>query len=97
MDAAEKIALGKLDLELVREMEPSDAMDVLISINGVGPKVASCALLYGLYRTDFFPIDVWMKRIIENRYSGDLDISALGKYAGLAQQYMFYHERTIGT
>lgn len=95
MDAAEKVALGILDLELVREMTPKDAMDVLMSVNGVGPKVASCALLYGLYRTDFFPIDVWMKRIIENRYGGELDIAALGKYAGLAQQYMFYHERTL--
>ena len=95
MDAAEKVALGILDLELVREMTPEDAMAVLMSVNGVGPKVASCALLYGLYRTDFFPIDVWMKRIIENRYGGELDIAALGKYAGLAQQYMFYHERTL--
>jgi len=97
MDAAEKIALGKLDLELVREMTANDAMDVLMSINGVGPKVASCALLYGLYRTDFFPIDVWMRRIIDTRYGGELDVSALGKYAGLAQQYMFYHERTVET
>lgn len=96
MDAAEKVALGILDLELLREMTPEDAMAVLMSINGVGPKVASCALLYGLYRTDFFPIDVWMKRIIEKRYGGELDISTLGRYAGLAQQYMFYHERTAG-
>lgn len=95
MDAAEKVALGILDLELVREMTPEDAMAVLMSVNGVGPKVASCALLYGLYRTDFFPIDVWMRRIIENRYGGKLDIPSLGKYAGLAQQYMFYHERTV--
>lgn len=95
MDAAEKVALGILDLELIREMKAEDAMAVLMSVNGVGPKVASCALLYGLYRTDFFPIDVWMKRIIQDRYDGDLDISSLGKYAGLAQQYMFYHERSV--
>ena len=94
-DAAEKVAKGIIDLELVREMTPDDAMAVLMTISGVGPKVASCALLYGLYFTDLFPIDVWMKRIIDTRYAGALDYKALGNYAGLAQQYMFYHERTV--
>ena len=41
-----------------------DAKAKLQTISGVGPKVADCALLYGLHRTECFPMDVWMKRAV---------------------------------
>ena len=41
-----------------------------MTIHGVGEKVANCALLFGLGRTDVFPVDVWMKRICEHLYFG---------------------------
>ena len=45
-------------------MPLSDAKAKLQTISGVGPKVADCALLYGLHRTECFPMDVWMKRAV---------------------------------
>ena len=68
-------------------------METLCEIKGVGPKVASCAMLFGLGMTSAFPIDVWIKRVIAKYYPDGLDIPALGEYAGIAQQYLFYYER----
>ncbi len=92
-DAAKRVAEGTLNLSEVAAMEPSDAMEVLCTIKGVGPKVASCAMLFGLGMTSAFPIDVWIKRVLAKYYPDGLDIDALGEYAGIAQQYLFYYER----
>ena len=58
IDAAKRIASGEIDLEAVRKMPLPDAKAKLQTISGVGPKVADCALLYGLHRTECFPMDV---------------------------------------
>ena len=53
-------------------------------------KVAACTLLFGFGKLDAFPVDVWIRRVIE-KYG--FDPAALGDFAGLAQQYLFYAER----
>ena len=71
---------------------------MLCEIKGVGPKVASCALLFGFGKYDAFPIDVWIKKVISKYFSdGEKEFSPeqLGAYAGIAQQYLFYYERYI--
>ena len=68
-------------------------MDNLCKIKGVGLKVASCALLFGFGKTEAFPIDVWMKRVMEKYFPDGINLAALGKTAGIAQQYLFYYER----
>ncbi len=94
IDACEKIVSGEIDLENVQNEENFDTcVDNLCKIKGVGLKVASCALLFGFNKTEAFPIDVWIKKVIDNRFGGSLDISALGENAGIAQQYLFYYER----
>lgn len=65
-------------------------------IRGIGEKVANCVVLFGLYHMEAFPIDVWMKRALKENFSPDFDPSSLGKYAGLAQQYIFYYARSGG-
>ena len=52
-------------------------------------------MLFGFHKLEFFPIDVWIKRVLEKYYPDGIDISALGAYAGVAQQYLFYYERYI--
>ena len=97
IDAAEKVLSGKIDFS---EIENSDDYDYctskLCSIKGVGPKVSSCILLFGFGKTEAFPIDVWMKRSIERHFSDEFDPKLFGKYAGIAQQYLFYYERWLG-
>jgi N-glycosylase/DNA lyase len=92
-DAAEKVASGRLDLGLIDGMTTGEATEYLMQIKGVGLKVASCALLFGFNKTDAFPVDVWVKRVLEKYYPQGLDLTNLGSNAGMIQQYLFYYER----
>lgn len=94
IDASSKISSGETDLEAILNEENFDTcVDILCKIKGIGLKVASCALLFGFNKTEAFPIDVWMKRALEKYFPDGIDLNALGKNAGIAQQYLFYYER----
>lgn len=93
VDAATKLESGELDLEKISKMDIEAARKALMTIKGVGPKVAECALLYGMYRTDAFPVDVWIKRVLENYYPDGLPQCIKGN-EGIAQQYLFHYIRT---
>ncbi|MBR6918263.1 MAG: DNA glycosylase [Clostridia bacterium] len=73
-----------------------DAESLLVSLKGVGPKVAACTLLFGFERYDAFPVDVWIKKVLSSRFSESFDYHVLGSSAGVAQQYLFYFERYLG-
>lgn len=86
------------DTKLVRDM--------LMQLPGVGPKVADCILLFGLQKLEVFPIDVWVRRVMNDLYfkkekEETLDKTEITKlatakyanFAGLAQQYLFYWKR----
>ncbi|MBR2473445.1 MAG: DNA-3-methyladenine glycosylase 2 family protein [Clostridia bacterium] len=94
-DAAHKVLSGEVDLEAVKAMPTEQAAGELCKIKGVGPKVAACALLFGFEKYDAFPIDVWVKRVMAEYYGGEVSGKDFGAYAGLAQQYLFYHRRYI--
>ena len=93
IDAAEKINSGEIDPDMLRTMPYEEARQKLMTIKGVGEKVADCALLYGLHRLDAFPGDVWMKRAMKELFD-DMDPALFGEYAGIAQQYIFHYART---
>lgn len=67
---------------------------MLMSILGVGTKVADCALLFGFGRLECVPQDVWIKRVMARWYPQGLPEYAL-PYAGIAQQYLFHYARTV--
>ena len=91
--AAKAVASGKLDLEKTGLLPCTEARAELKKLNGVGDKVANCVVLFGLHQLDAFPVDVWIKRALAENLPKGFDPATLGKYAGLAQQYMFYHAR----
>ena len=94
LDAAEKVASGEVNLEEISAAASYEyTLESLKKIKGVGDKVASCAALFGFRNYEAFPIDVWMKRAIDTYFNGHLDPSTLGKYAGVAQQYIFHYIR----
>lgn len=93
INAAAAVSSGRLNLEALGELSYSDAKKELLSIRGVGEKVANCVLLFGLNKTEAFPEDVWIKKALKDELSPDFDPQSLGKYAGLAQQYIFYRIR----
>lgn len=107
-DAAEKVHSGEVSFEKLSALDTDSARELLMTIHGVGEKVANCVLLFGLNRREAFPVDVWMKRICEEMYFGvdtpktEIERFAMdkfGNYAGYAQQYLFIYgqQHKIGT
>lgn len=92
LDAARRVSSGEIDLKEIAAMPISDARKALQTIHGVGPKVAECALLYGMSRMEAFPLDVWMKRAMKQLFPGCTPDS-FGQYPGIAQQYIFHYCR----
>lgn len=94
-----------MDLSKADTLNTDDLRKELISIKGVGQKVADCVLLFSLKRRETFPTDVWIKRVMEHLYFNDeeKDIKEIhayaqekwGKYCGYAQQYLFYYARSL--
>ncbi len=93
IDAAKKVVDGDIDLLQLEKDDTDTALEKLCTIKGVGPKVASCVLLFSFRKYDCFPIDVWVKKILAKYYPNFSGKDYFGKYAGLAQQYLFYYER----
>ena len=74
----------------------------LLSLYGVGPKVADCIMLFGYHRGDVFPVDTWIEQMYCHYYE-KLDnreqirnnlLKQFGDLSGYAQQYLFYFSRT---
>ncbi|MEM1297252.1 MAG: DNA glycosylase [Verrucomicrobiota bacterium] len=103
--AADAIAGGQIDLRDAEGLPNEDAKAFLCQMHGVGPKIADCALLFGFDRLSAFPVDVWIERILRERYfprrrkplsKKELEKWALqhfGDYGGLAQQFLFHFAR----
>ena len=77
-----------------------EAYEYITGFTGVGPKVANCIMLFALGKYDSFPLDVWMKRVMEEAYGlaspkevADFAAQNFGEYGGFAQQYLFYYIR----
>lgn len=94
-DAATRVSSGVTRLDEIETMETRLAIDELCKICGVGPKVASCALLFGHSKLDAFPVDVWIKKVLEKYFDPEFSPESLGEFAGVAQQYLFYYERYL--
>lgn len=86
---------GELDLSYLTESQTQEALEYLQKFNGIGAKVANCIALFSLHKIDAFPIDIWIKRIIETRYAGKFPIAKYAPFAGIVQQYMFFYERSL--
>ena len=95
-DAATRVKNGEIDFETLNSAySTAECSAHLCTIKGIGPKVAACALLFGFARLDAFPVDVWIKKVMAKYFDSDFTPEALGKYAGIAQQYLFYYERYL--
>lgn len=96
LDAARQVSEGNVDLDKIKaEARYEYTLEELKKIKGVGDKVASCVALFGFGNLEAFPIDVWMKRAIDEYFDGNLDPTTLGQYAGIAQQYIFHYIRNL--
>ena len=107
-ETTRKILEKQLDLEeLHKEKDTQKVRDILLTLDGVGPKVADCILLFStLKRFEVFPIDVWVRRVMNELYIKNEDETKVskkeieklakekyGNLEGIAQQYLFFWKR----
>ena len=107
-ETTHKILDKEVDLNKMHEEKDTQKVrDTLLTLSGVGPKVADCILLFStLKRFDVFPIDVWVRRVMNELYIKNEDETKVNKkeieklakekygdLEGLAQQYLFYWKR----
>ena len=107
-ETTQKILNKQVDLEeLHKEKDTKKIREILLTLPGIGPKVADCILLFStLKRFDVFPIDVWVRRVMNDLYIKNDDESKVdkkeieklakekyGNLEGIAQQYLFYWKR----
>ena len=104
-EVSRRIAEGEFDIQCIFDLDHKDAQEMLTTLPGVGPKVSDCILLFAYDKSQAFPVDVWVKRVMEHFYfkrdatkkeleSSGADI--FGPLAGFAQQYLFYYARELG-
>ena len=105
VETSKIIARGDLDLNNIFHLSRLEGKDLLMTLPGVGPKVSDCILLFAFKKADAFPVDVWVKRVMEHFYlKEETNVKLIGKYgaklfgslAGFAQQYLFYYARELG-
>lgn len=83
----------KIVLDELKKASDDKLFEILTSMRGVGTKVANCTMLFGFGRTDRFPVDVWIQRILDKYYNGKFDTTPYKNTAGIMQQFMFFYER----
>ncbi|CDF58774.1 DNA-3-methyladenine glycosylase family protein [Thermobrachium celere] len=102
VDTVSKIYKGEVDLNHIKSLNTDDAHKELIKLKGIGPKVADCILLFSMQKYDAFPVDVWVKRVMQHFYlAPDVSLNKIRQFgrdkfkelAGFAQQYLFYYAR----
>lgn len=91
LSTARSIDNGDIDLSKIGTLNDNDLLKSLMSLYGVGIKVANCVMLFAYHRISSFPIDVWISRILKNEYNDNFDLNKYDGYAGVIQQYMFYY------
>lgn len=107
-EVTKMVVSGKINLEeLKNNQNTNEVRKKLEELPGVGPKVADCILLFGMQRFEVFPVDVWVRRVMNELYlkqqeekvkNEEIQELAKRKYknlAGIAQQYLFYWKREI--
>lgn len=105
VQAAKRVADGRLDLDALEEVPHETARKVLLDVPGVGSKVADCVLLFGLGRLEAFPVDRWVARSLAELYpeaperlepARAFARERFGEVAGYAQQFLFHDRREAG-
>ena len=101
---ARLVSSGKANLEAWSALADTELRKQLCGLPGVGPKIANCVMLFAYERLRAFPIDVWIERVLRQRYFPsrkkmtaqqlrEFSETYFGEQSGYAQQYLFHHAR----
>ncbi|MGQ9629916.1 MAG: DNA-3-methyladenine glycosylase family protein [bacterium] len=102
-EASRRIASGDFDLEGIGAMPYAEAKERLMELKGVGEKISNCVLLYSMRKYEAFPVDVWIKQVVQDLYFDGADVpmkaisnfasERFGEFAGYAQLYLYHWAR----
>lgn len=104
-ETSRRIRDKEFDLDCIFDLSRDEGKNLLTTLPGVGPKVSDCILLFAFDKEEAFPVDVWVKRVMEYFYlKEDTNVKHIGihgarifgRLAGYAQQYLFYYARELG-
>ncbi len=104
---AKRVALREVNLDSWNTLPDGELREQLCHLPGVGAKVANCVMLFGYERIKAFPIDVWIERVLREKYFprkrkligaslAEFAANYFGAHGGYAQQYLFHHARMTG-
>ncbi len=104
--AAERVARGEIDLAALRDASYDDALDALMTLDGVGDKVANCIMLFCMDKPQAFPVDTHILQVLRERYPRARRVKSsdirrvrawaqeyFAPYAGYANHYLFHSRR----
>lgn len=104
LSAAKLVSDKEIDIYNLKNMNTEEAREQLILFPGIGPKVSDCIMFFSMDKDDAFPIDIWVKRVMEYFYVPEgtslkkiqsFAQEKFGNIAGFAQQYLFYYAREL--
>ena len=97
--------LENFDYEKINKLSSQEASKILLTIQGVGPKVCDCILLFGFNKQDCFPVDTWIVKVYNCLFAKEPTtnvqiirknlVSTFKNLSGYAQQYLFYYKRSL--
>ena len=107
--AAERVARGEIDLAALRDASYDDALETLMTLDGVGDKVANCIMLFCMDKPQAFPVDTHILQVLRERYPRARRVKStdirrvrawaqeyFAPYAGYANHYLFHSRRVEG-
>lgn len=104
LNAAKLVVDKEIDIYSLKSLSTNDARQQLMLFPGIGPKVSDCIMFFSMNKDDAFPIDIWVKRVMEYFYVPEgtslkkiqsFAQERFGSIAGFAQQYLFYYAREL--
>ena len=97
--------LENFNINEIYNLNSEDALNKILSLSGVGPKVADCILLFGFNKQDVFPVDTWIKKVYNDYFTQikienvkeirKILVNIFKNNSGYAQQYLFYYKRSL--
>ncbi len=94
--------LTEEEIESLKTKSQKEQMEFLVSLKGIGEKVANCVMLFGLGVKNVFPVDTWINKVYNNlaktketnraKITKELT-EKYGNLSGYAQQYFYYYFR----
>lgn len=93
--------LANADYESLRKMSTDELNKYLLTIMGVGQKVADCIMLFAFSKGNVFPVDTWIEKVYCSYFKEEHNrviirknlLNTFGENSGYIQQYLFYSQR----